>query len=228
MEKILIVEDEKEINDVVNDYFSSLGYETFQCFNGTDAIKAHEENEYDLIILDLMMPGIDGIETARRIRQNSQVPILMLTARDSEADKVLGLEIGADAYMTKPFSIRELGAQVRAILRRWAAGKGDAGEQVLLSHRDIELDITRRSVSRNGVPVKMTTAQFDLLAMLMKNPGRVYTRGELIEALSGYQYEGYERTIDVQIKNLRKVLEDDPSHPDLIQTVWGVGYKVQE
>ncbi len=228
MEKILIIEDEKEINDVVNDYLSSLGYETFQCFNGLDGVKAHETGEFDLIILDLMMPGIDGIETARRIRQDSLVPILMLTARDSEADKVLGLEIGADAYMTKPFSIRELGAQVRAILRRWAAGKNNGAEQSVLSHRGIEMDLMKRTVLLEGREIRMTTAQFDLLAMLLKNPGRVYTRGELIEALSGYQYEGYERTIDVQIKNLRKALENDPSHPELIKTVWSVGYKVQE
>ncbi len=228
MEKILIVEDEQEINDVVNDYLSSLGYETYQCFNGKEALKAFDERDFDLVILDLMMPGIDGIETARRIRQDSLVPILMLTARDSEADKVLGLEIGADAYMTKPFSIRELGAQVRSILRRWAAGKEVPDDQSPLSHRGVELDLLRRIVIKNGAPVKMTTAQFDLLTILLKNPGRVYTRGELIEALSGYQYEGYERTIDVQIKNLRKALEDDPSHPSLIETIWGVGYKVAE
>ena len=228
MEKILIVEDEKEINDVVNDYLSSLGYETSQCFNGMDALGAFEVGEYDLIILDLMMPGIDGIETARRIRQNSMIPIIMLTARDSEADKVLGLEIGADAYLTKPFSIRELGAQVRAVLRRWTAGRDVSTEEPVISHRGIEMDPLRRSVLKNGTPVKMTTAQFDLLAILMKNPGRVYTRAELIEALSGYQYEGYERTIDVQVKNLRKALEDDPAHPEFLLTVWGVGYKVQE
>ena len=158
----------------------------------------------------------------------SDVPIIILTARDSEADKVLGLDIGADAYMTKPFSIRELSAQVKAVLRRWSTGREREKNSSLLSHGDVVLDPGKRSVSRKGEPVEMTTAQFDLLSILLGNPGRVYTRAELIESLSGYSYEGYERTIDVQIKNLRKVLEEDPTHPRFIVTVWGVGYKVQE
>ena len=228
MESILIVEDEKEINDIVNDYLASLGYRTKQCFNGQDALNHLEKESMDLVVLDLMMPGIDGVETARRIRTNSDIPIIMLTARDSEADKVLGLEIGADAYMTKPFSIRELAAQVRAVLRRWDRERERSKETPLLSHRGIEIDPSRRLVTRDGEEVKVTTAQFDLLTILFGSPGRVYTRAELIDALSGYSYEGYERTIDVQVKNLRKALERDPAHPELIQTVWGVGYKVQE
>ncbi len=228
MDKIMIVEDEKEINDVVSDYLSSLGYETVQCFSGSQGLDRFDQESCDLLILDIMMPGIDGLETARRIRLKSDVPIIMLTARDSEADKVLGLDIGADAYMTKPFSIRELAAQVKAVLRRWNTGREREKSSSLLSHRDVVLDPGKRSVTWKGQAVEMTTAQFDLLSILLGNPGRVYTRAELIEALSGYSYEGYERTIDVQVKNLRKVLEEDPSHPCLIVTVWGVGYKIQE
>ena len=228
MEKIMVVEDEREINDVVSDYLSSLGYETRQCFNGNEALTEFQNDDYDLIILDLMMPGIDGIETARRIRQTSDLPIIMLTARDSEADKVLGLEVAADAYMTKPFSIRELAAQVRAVLRRWNRGQEKAEDSSILTHRDIVLDPRKRKVTKKGEPVYVTTAQFDLLMILLSSPGRVFTRAELIDALSGYSYEGYERTIDVQVKNLRKALEKDPAHPELLLTVWGVGYKVEE
>ncbi len=227
MEKILIVEDEKEINDIVSDYLSSLGYTTVQCFNGREALRDHDPGDFNLLILDLMIPGLDGVEVARRLREKSDLPIIMLTARDSEADKVLGLEIGADAYMTKPFSIRELGAQVRAVLRR-CAPKSEPETGELISHKEVEMDLSKRKVMKDGKEVKLTTAQFDLLRLLISTPGKVFSRSELIETLSGYEYEGYERTIDVQVKNLRKALEKDPSKPEILLTVWGIGYKVQE
>jgi DNA-binding response OmpR family regulator len=228
MEKILVVEDERKLNDIVRDYLSSLGYEVVQCFNGQDALRYREAETFDLAVLDLMLPGLDGIEVARRMREKSDIPIIMLTARDAEADKLLGLEVGADDYMTKPFSVRELGARIRSVLRRCGNRHDDAACGDSISHRGIELEVVKRKVTKAGRTIELTSAQFDLLHLLLQTPGRVFTRGELIEKLSGYEYEGYERTIDVHIKNLRKALEDDPTAPQLLLTVWGVGYKVQE
>ena len=228
MEKILVVEDEKKLNDVVRDYLISSGYDVVQSYNGSEALKIIEADDFALIILDLMLPGLDGIEVARRVRQTSSIPIIMLTARDSEADKLLGLEIGADDYLTKPFSLRELCARVRAVLRRCGIQQEEPEQGTPLKHRNIEVDRTKRLVLKDGKPVTVTSAQFDLFCILLQSPGRVFTRSELIEKISGYEYEGYERTIDVQIKNLRKVLEDNPATPQLLMTVWGVGYKVQE
>ncbi len=228
MEKILVVEDEKKLNDLIKDYLLSLGYEAVQCFNGIDALKLHESEKPDLMVLDLMLPGLDGLEVARRIRTSAGTPIIMLTSRDSEADKLLGLEIGADDYMTKPFSVRELCARIRAVLRRAVAVSDAAEASSLIKLNEIEIDTSKRRVTKSGKEVPLTSAQFELLHLLFQSPGRVFTRGELIQALSGYKYEGYERTIDVHIKNLRKLIEDNPSVPDIILTVWGVGYKVKE
>ncbi len=227
MERILVVEDERKLNDVVRDYLSSLGYEVSQCFAGPEALARCLSERFDLAVLDLMLPGLDGIEVARRIRAAGDLPIVMLTARDSEADKLLGLEVGADDYLTKPFSVRELGARIRAVLRRSGGRSADAAAAAV-SHRGVELDAAKRTVAKAGRGIDLTSAQFDLLRILLSAPGRVFTRGELIPTLSGYEYEGYERTNDVHVKNLRKALEDDPSEPTLIQTVWGVGYRVAE
>jgi DNA-binding response OmpR family regulator len=228
MERILVVEDERKLSDIVRDYLSSLGYEVAQCFTGTDAVERLEAESFDLAVLDLMLPGLDGIEVARRVRSQCDVPIIMLTARDSEADKLLGLEVGADDYMTKPFSVRELGARIRAVLRRCGKAKDEAACGGSISHLGVELDAAKRKVTKAGSAVELTSAQFDLLRILLQSPGRVFTRGELIQAISGYEYEGYERTIDVHVKNLRKALEDNPGEPKLLLTVWGIGYKVQE
>lgn len=228
MERILVVEDERKLNDVQKDYLSSLGYDVTQCYTGTDAARLLEGERFDLIVLDLHLPGLDGIEVARRCRASSNTPIIMLTARDSEADTLLGLEVGADDYMTKPFSVRELGARVRAVLRRSSDGAHAPSREGTITHRSLALDQAKRSVSNDGKPVELTSAQFELLRVLLSQPGRVFTRGELIEAMSGYRYDGYERTIDVHIKNLRKALEDDPADPRLIGTVRGVGYKALE
>lgn len=227
MAKILIVEDERKLNDLVRDYLGSLGYQTVQLFDGGAAVAFSVESEADLVVLDLMLPGLDGLEVARQIRSRHDWPILMLTARDTEADKILGLEVGADDYMTKPFSVRELAARIRAILRRSTRQKTET-EGGPIRHAGVEMDPVRRTVRRLDREVPLTSAQFDLLKILMSAPGRVFTRGELIETLSGYVYEGYERTIDVQVKNIRKVLEDDPAEPALIQTVRGVGYRFLE
>jgi two-component system, OmpR family, response regulator RegX3 len=225
MERVLVVEDERKINDIVRDYLSSLGYSVTQCFTGLDAVELNGRERFSLIILDLMLPGIDGIEVARRVRETSGVPVIMLTARDSEADKLLGLEIGADDYITKPFSVRELGARVRAVLRRYAVSAETRKGDETITHGDVELDIARHRVLRKGREIALTSAQFELLRILFSDPGRVFSRRDLIEKMSGYDYEGYERTIDVHVKNIRKVLEDDPADPRILLTVWGIGYK---
>lgn len=227
MARILVAEDERKINDVVRDYLLSLGYEIYQCFDGPEALRLAQSQPFDLLVLDLMLPGLDGIEVARRIRAGSELPIIMLTARESEADKLLGLEIGADDYITKPFSVRELEARIRTVLRRCET-RGASPASHTLSHLGIELDPLKRTVCKDGRCVELSSAQFELLRILLQSPGRVFTRGELVEAISGSRYEGYERTIDVQIKNIRKVLEDNPSSPELVQTVWGVGYRMKE
>lgn len=227
-EKILIVEDERKLSDVVRDYLTSLGYRVSQCFDGLAAAAAVEKETPDLVLLDVMLPGLDGIEVARNLRRSGDLPIIMLTARETEADKLLGLEVGADDYMTKPFSVRELAARIRAVLRRTAGLTGGQTPRKAIEHRGIVLDVTKRTVTKDGQLVQLTSAQFDLLRILIQEPGRVFTRKELIESTSGYVYEGYERTMDVHVKNLRKALEDEPSEPTRIVTVWGVGYKWQE
>ncbi len=228
MDRILVVEDEKKLNDIVRDYLVTLGYEVVQCFNGIEALSLMKNETFELAVLDLMLPGLDGIEVARRGRVEKDIPIIMLTARDSEADKLLGLEVGADDYLTKPFSVRELGARIRAVLRRYKRGKETVAPGSVLEHRGLRMDTEKRQVTKEGSVITLTSAQFDLLRVLLGTPGKVFTRRELIETISGYEYEGYERTIDVHIKNLRKVTEDDPSKPKLLLTVWGVGYKAQE
>jgi len=225
MERILVVEDERKLNDIVRDYLGSLGYAVTQAFTGPEALEATARERFSLIVLDLMLPVIDGLEVARRVRAAGSVPIIMLTARDSEADKLLGLEIGADDYITKPFSVRELGARVRAVLRRYVSGEASRGDEPL-RHAGVELDPARRRVTRDGRELELTSAQFDLLRILFSDPGRVFSRRDLIERMSGYDYEGYERTIDVHVKNIRKVLEDDPAEPKILLTVWGAGYKI--
>jgi DNA-binding response OmpR family regulator len=226
MERILVVEDERKINDVVRDYLSSLGFSVTQCFTGPEALEIAARERFSLIVLDLMLPVIDGIEVARRVRSAGNVPIIMLTARDSEADKLLGLEIGADDYITKPFSVRELGARVRAVLRRYSVSTGATGERATIELAGVALDSAKHRVTKNGKELPLTSAQFELLRILFADPGRVFSRGELIEKISGYEYEGYERTIDVHVKNIRKVLEDDPANPKILLTVWGAGYKI--
>jgi len=227
MERILVVEDERKLNELIRDYLGSLGYQTTACYNGTEALAECDRAEPDLLVVDVMLPGLDGVEVVRRLRGHHDVPVLMLTARDSEADKLLGLEVGADDYMTKPFSVRELGARIRAILRRSRSPAGSSRTRVW-SHKDLVVDPDRHSATLGGKPIPLTTTQFDLLRILVQEPGRVFSRKELMEAISGYVYEGYERTMDVHVKNIRKVLEEDPTHPTRLMTVWGVGYKIQE
>lgn len=207
------------------DYLVSLGYGVVQRFDGHAALNCLDAEPVDLVVLDLMLPGLDGLGVVRRLRAAGDLPIIMLTARDAEADKLLGLEVGADDYMTKPFGVRELEARIRAILRRSRRPSGAGG---VLEHGGVQLDVDKHLVRKDGRNVRLTSAQFELLRILINEPGRVFSRRALVEAVSGSVYEGYERTVDVQVKNIRKSLEDDPARPSLILTVWGVGYKFRE
>ncbi len=210
---------------MVSDFLTSVGYETMSVYDGLSVLPSIRTHRPDFVILDLMLPGLDGIEVARLIRRESAVPILMLTARASEGDKLLGLEVGADDYVTKPFSVRELGARVRAIQRR-AAMIPERGVQTLRSG-PFEIDAGKRTLTKNGRPIDLTPAQFEFLLTLMREQGRVFSRHELIETVSGYDYEGYERTVDTHIKNIRRAIEDDAANPRYLITVWGVGYKFE-
>jgi DNA-binding response OmpR family regulator len=206
----------------VRGYLEQEGYEVRTAGDGRQALFVAREEKPDLIVLDLMMPEMDGWEFMRRHRQENNTPIIMLTARVDDVDKIAGLEMGADDYLTKPFSPRELVARVRAVLRRTEPGveKSD-----ILRSGALELDATKRTVQVDGRYVDLTRMEFDLLQTLMSSPGRAFNRLELLERTQGYAYDGYERTIDVHIKNLRKKIEPDPAHPQYILTAFGVGYR---
>ena len=224
--KILVVDDEPQIMRVLRGYLEAAGFQVISAYDGTEALAAFRHAAPDLIVLDLMLPQVDGLDVARAIRRESDVPIIMLTARVDEADRLIGLELGADDYVAKPFSPREVVARVRAVLRRAGGGPEPAGRA--LSAGDIALDMDKRQASVAGRPVELTPTEFDLLAALMESPGRVFSRMQLLDKLQGYAYEGYERTIDVHVKNLRQKIEADPKRPTYILTVYGLGYKFAE
>jgi DNA-binding response OmpR family regulator len=222
--KILVADDELTLLSTLRAYLEGSGFEVVTATNGRDALFATRHEKPDLVVLDLMMPEMDGWEAARLIRRESAVPIIMLTARVEDADKIAGLEMGADDYVTKPFSPREVVARVRAVLRR-THGELTA-EPEILRVGGLELDHETHTVRLNGEPVDLTPSEFDLMAALMRRPGRVFTRMELLDHIQGEAYAAYERTIDVHIKNLRAKIEDDPRNPRYIETVYGVGYRV--
>ena len=230
--KILVVDDEKLLVKGIKFNLENEGYTVDSCYDGEEAVAMARENSYDLIILDLMMPKKDGLSACQEIRMFSVVPIIMLTARSENADLLMGFESGADDYITKPFNILELKARVRALLRRAsisAALQEEAPESVfVLWHNDITVDTERRTVWRDGVPVELTLKEFDLLAFLMKNPGKIYSRDKLLELVWDYDYMGDTRTVDVHIRRLREKLEKDPANPVYIITKWGVGYYFSE
>ena len=221
MKKILVVEDERQIARMVQAYLTKEGFRVEVAFDGEEGWVRFREGKPDLVILDLMLPRLHGLELARRIRTQSTVPIIMLTARAEEADRVAGLELGADDYVTKPFSLRELAARVRAVLRRV---EGTAIRDVL-ELGPLKIDFEAREVFLNGAPVELTPTEFDLLSFLARHPGRVFTRTELLEAIKERSYASLPRTIDSHIKNLRHKVEPDPAEPQFILTVHGVGYK---
>lgn len=220
---ILVVDDEPRLINLVRGYLEQEGFRVVSATNGREGLFAARDHKPDLIVLDLMMPEIDGWEFVRLHRQERNTPIIMLTARVDDVDKIAGLEIGADDYLTKPFSPRELVARVRAVLRRTAAAPE---EPDVLRAGDLVMDITARTVSRAGQSIELTPMEFDLLAILMRNPGRAFSRLELLERTQGFAYDGYQRTVDVHIKNLRKKIEPDTSEPRYVLTVFGVGYRL--
>jgi len=223
--RILIVDDEPKIVRVLRGYLEVAGFQVVAAYDGTEALAAFRNEAPDLIVLDLMLPEIDGLDVARAIRRESDVPIIMLTARVDEADRLIGLELGADDYVTKPFSPREVVARVRAVLRR--VGGSEPASRVL-SAGDVALDLDKRQATVGGQPVELTPTEFDLLATLVESPGRVFRRIQLLDKIQGYAFEGYERTIDAHVKNLRQKIEEDPRHPHYILTVYGLGYKFAE
>ena len=225
MATILVAEDERELNNLVRRHLEEEGHRVVQVFDGPAAVRAVQQERPDLVILDWMLPGLDGLEVCRRIRRDSIVPILMLTARSEEIDRVLGLEVGADDYLTKPFGIRELLARVRAILRRVellrAAGTREASPSTLAAG-PLRVDLEQHLVSVDGRPVELTPKEFDLLALLIRHPGRAFGRDYLLEKVWGYESGGFDRTVDTHVLRLRKKLGQVG---EWIETVWGVGYR---
>jgi DNA-binding response OmpR family regulator len=219
---ILVVDDEPRLSNLLRGYLEQEGYQVAVANNGRDALFAARDQKPDLIILDLMMPEMDGWEFMRFHRQERNTPIIILTARIDDVDKIAGLETGADDYLTKPFSPRELVARVRAVLRR-TTNAPEVSE--ILRAGDLVLDVESRALTLGGRLIELTPMEFDLLATLMRNPGRAYSRMDLLERTQGYAYDGYERTVDVHIKNLRKKIEQVPSNPGYVLTVFGVGYR---
>lgn len=221
-EHILVVEDEKKIADLLKDYLCNEGFRVSCLARGDEALERIAGLAPDLILLDLMLPGMDGVSLCREVRKTSNVPIIMVTAKVEELDRLIGLEIGADDYICKPFSPREVVARVKAVLRR--ARPGETPRR--LSAGAIVLDETTRLVTIEGEPVSLTPSEFGLLNVLMTSPGRVFSRGELLDKVQGYRFEGYDRTIDSHVKNLRKKIADRLPGKDVIQTLYGVGYKL--
>jgi DNA-binding response OmpR family regulator len=221
--RILVVDDEPKIVQLVRDYLERAGFAVSTARDGNEALmRAHQERP-DLIVLDLGLPELDGLEVTRRLRRDSGVPIIMLTARHEETDKVVGLELGADDYVTKPFSPRELEARVRAVLRRQVRGESD-----VLRAGDLTLDIPRLRTEVSGRPISLTATEFELLAALARQPGRVFTRAQLLDAIHGVAFDSYERAIDAHVKNIRRKIEPDPRAPRYLLTVYGVGYRLAD
>jgi len=224
--KILLVEDEKTLAKALKFNLEKEGFKVSTAFDGEEALELFTKERPDLIILDLMLPKIDGFELCRRLRRSSDVPIIMLTARDEDIDKILGLELGADDYMTKPFNTRELLARIKAILRRTESHA--AAENRVIKSGDLQIDIIKHKVSVKGREVPLTSKEYAMLSLLASNPGRVYSREQLLEEIWGEDFSGDARTVDVHIRHLREKLEEHPAEPRYILTVWGTGYKFRE
>ena len=224
--KIVVIDDEPSVQEVVQAYLEKDGYLVYVAGNGADGLALAERTKPGLIVLDLMLPDIAGEQVCKEIRSRSDVPILMLTAKAGEEERVRGLQIGADDYLVKPFSPRELVARVRAILRRAQGAETPLVETLSFDDGHLEVDTVRHTVLRDGQEVALTPNEYKLLITLARYPGRVYSRYELVNHVQGYDYAGYERTIDVHVKNLRKKIEPDPQNPRYVETVTGVGYRL--
>ncbi|HET7044263.1 MAG TPA: response regulator transcription factor [Gaiellaceae bacterium] len=225
---ILLVDDEESVQKLLTYPLERDGYRVVQARDGEEALARFGEQPVDLVVLDLMLPRLDGLEVCKRLRTSSAVPIIMLTARDDELDKVLGLELGADDYITKPFSIREFRSRVRALLRRASLQRPEPDMRSRIEVGDLSLDVERREVEARGRPVQLTYVEFELLRIIASHPGRVYSRRQLLEDLWGSADYRDPRTIDVHVRHLREKLEREPREPDQIQTVRGVGYRFRD
>lgn len=225
---ILVVEDEKQLNRMIRDYLETLGWAAIGAETGPEALELFRNESPDFVLLDVMIPGLDGLDVMRRIRELSEVPIIFLTAMAEEADKLIGLELGADDYITKPFSLKEMAARIRTVMRRVSPTTEESAPAEVLKVRDLVLDPGRRTVTRSGSTLDLTAVQFDILHGFMRHPGRVFNRTEILEFFQDHAWEGYERTIDVHIKNIRKSLEPDRNHPVYLETVRGVGYRLSD
>jgi len=225
--KVLVVDDEAQIVRVLRGYLEKAGFGVLTGSDGPEALRIARQERPDLILLDLMLPGMDGLDVCRALRKESEVPIIMLTARVEEADRLIGLELGADDYISKPFSPREVVARVRAVLRRTHPALKVPGDEAL-GVGELRLDVARHQLLVGERQVELTPSEFEILRLMMRSPGRVFSRQQLLEATQGIAYEGYERTIDTHIKNLRQKVEKMPRRPEYLLTVHGVGYKLGE
>jgi DNA-binding response OmpR family regulator len=225
MKTILVVEDERAIARLIRDYLERAGFRVITADNGDVALQSARATKPDLVVLDLGLPGRDGLDVTRELRRGSTVPIIVVTARGEESDRIVGLELGADDYVVKPFSPKELVARVRAIFRR---GELRPGPDEVIRVADVEIDVPRMRVVIGGRSIELTTTEFQLLATLAREPGRVFTRGQLLDAVHGVAFESYERAIDAHVKNIRRKIEPTPGTPRYLQTVYGVGYRFAE
>jgi len=223
--KILVVDDEKLLVKGIKFNLENEGYQVDAAYDGLEAVELARSGKYDLIILDVMMPELDGLEACMRIREFSTIPIIMLTAKSEDMDKIIGFEYGADDYITKPFNILELKARIRALLRRSALVSNETDSVLTVGH--ITIDTEKRIAIKNDEMVELTVKEFDVFELLSKNPGRVYSRDTLLNIVWGYEYQGDERTVDVHIRRLREKLEENPAEPEHIMTKWGVGYYIR-
>jgi len=222
--RVLVVDDDVKTVELVKLYLNRDGYKVVTAYNGVEALRLARESHPDLIVLDLMLSGLDGLQVCQTLRDESDVPIIMLTAKTTEQDRLTGLDLGADDYMTKPFSPKELAARVRAILRRLPGERGPDE----IKYGELAINFSKHEASLAGRLLNLTEIEFKLLGVFVKEPGRTFNRAQLIEKAIGYDFEGFDRTIDVHILNLRRKLEPDPSHPRYIKTVYGAGYKFSE
>ena len=224
-ETILVVDDERKIVKLARDYLEQSGFRVIAATDGNTALAAARHDKPDLIVLDLLLPGMDGLDVCRALRRESDIPIIMLTARVEEADRLIGLELGADDYITKPFSPRELVARVRAVLRRV---QGGVHQPSIIRAGELEIDLNGHRVTLNGESIRLSRMEFNILAILARHPGQTYTRAQLLDRLHGVAYEGYDRSIDAHIKNLRRKLEANHANPRYVLTVYGIGYQFSD
>ncbi|SIR18980.1 response regulator transcription factor [Maribacter ulvicola] len=228
MKRILIIEDDPEIIKLLELHLSDVSYETTMATDGNEGLRLALENDFQLILLDLTLPGLDGVEVCRKLRATKNTPVIMLTAKSEEIDRVLGLEIGADDYITKPFSIRELLARIKAVLRRTNKVEKKQEDTSIISAEGLSIDIDKRKVVLGDYKIDLSPKEFELLVLMASNPGRNYTRTELLNIIWGYNFDGYEHTVNSHINRLRAKIESDMANPNYILTTWGVGYKFNE